>query len=285
VEAMTARKRQSALVLMLLAASMLALYPTLTLEKPQSALGGVQINAEGQAFPIGKGNGKPASTASSASLTLSGSANVEGNEEYKLNGLTGSLQVGSASYSITGGKGEINNKGKIEINAKTGDGNRKLELVLHGNIQGESVFFNQRESKLSSLYFLDLAGQATFDISTTSTSETETEEETVTVTVTQNNTLTETVTQIQENTVTTTETSNQTLTETVTASVTETATETVANSTATVTETVTQTVANSTATITETMTTTVANVTLTTTVTVANTTETVTVTNATQTLT
>jgi hypothetical protein len=84
VEAMTARKRQSALVLMLLAASMLALYPTLTLEKPQSVLGGVQINAEGQAFPIGKGNGKPSNTASSASLTLSGSANVEGNEEYKL---------------------------------------------------------------------------------------------------------------------------------------------------------------------------------------------------------
>jgi len=234
----------------LLAASVLALYPTMTLEKPQQGSATVSIKADGQAFPNAKG--KRSSTFSSTTLTLSGSLETKGNGELKLDDLAGSLQIGLRSYTITGGEGEVNRKGKIEINAKTSDAGKKLELILHGNTQGDTVVFNPKESKLSSLYFLSLKGQAAITMPTTSTSTTESDDdETTTVTVTQNNTVTETVTQIQNNTVTVTETNNQTLTETVT--------QTGTNSTITVTEIVTSTIANSTMTVTET----VANTTLT----------------------
>ncbi len=232
---------------------MLAVYPTMTLEKPQQTPATILINADGQAFSNGKG--KPSTAGSSATLTLSGAVHTKGNGAFKLEALTGSLQVGSVSHAIVGGKGEINKNDKIEINAKTSDGARKLELVLHGHIQGDMVVFNRPESKLSPFYFLSLTGQLSFSTDTTTTSTTASGNGTVTVTVTQNNTVTETVTQIQDNTLTVTETANQTLTETVTQTVTETG----ANSTITVTETVTTTVANATITVTET----VANTTLT----------------------
>jgi hypothetical protein len=40
------------------------------------------------------------------------------------------------------------------------------ELDLHGNIQGTNVAFNSPESKLSSLYFLSLTGQASLILKT-----------------------------------------------------------------------------------------------------------------------
>ena len=273
---------------MLLTASVLALYPSMTLEKPQQGSALISINADGQAFPIGKN--KPNSAFSSATLTLSGSVGMEGNGELKLDDLAGNLQIGISSYTITSGKGEVNKKGKIQINAKTSDGGKNLELILHGSTQGDTVVFDQKQSKLSSLYFLSLKGQAIVTMPTTSTSTTESDEdddddENATVTVTQINTITETATLTQNYTVTTTEIGNQTVTETVT----QTVTEPVANSTMTVTETVTQTVtepvANSTATVTETVTSTVANYTETVTTTVANTTLTTTVWNSTLTTT
>lgn len=261
---------------------MLALYPTMTLEKPQQGTATVSIKVNGQAFPIGKN--KLANTFSSAALTLTGSVQSKGNGELKLEDLAGSLQIGLGNYAITSGKGEVNKKGKIEVNAKTSDANKKLELVLNGNTQGDTVVFNSKESKLSSLYFLSLNGQITVAMPTTSTSTTSSNDDhddenttvtvtqnmtvTETITQTQNNTATETVTQTLNNTVTATETNNQTVTETLTQTVTETGT----NSTVTVTETVTSTIANSTITVTET----VANSTTTVTETVANTTLTVT---------
>ena len=268
MEAMTAKKPKLILPLLLLAASVLAVYPAMTLEKTQQGSGTITIDADGQAFMNHNGKSKNTNKALSARFTLSGSAQAEGDDDVELDGLVGSLEIGSTNYSIFSGKGEVNKKGKVQINAKTGDGNRNLELVLHGNIQGKNVLFSSPESKLSSLYFLSLEGEATFTKSTTSTDTSDSdEEETTIVTITQNNTVTdtvtETVTQIQESTVTTTETANQTLTDTVTQTVTETTTQTVTNSTATVT-------------VTETQTTTIANSTITVTTTVANSTLTVT---------
>lgn len=249
VEAMTTKKRRFALSMSLLVASMLALYPAMTLEKPQQGTATVSIKVNGQAFPNGKN--KPASTFSSAALTLTGSVQTNGNGELKLDDLAGTLQIGIANYTITSGQGEVNKKGKIEINAKTNDAGKKLELILHGNTQGDTVVFDSKESKLSSLYFLSLNGQVTVTMPTTSTSATESDHdhENDTVTVTQRNTVTETVTQIQNNTVTVTETNNEAVTETVTQTVTAPAT----GSTVTVTETVTSTIANSTITVTETV--------------------------------
>ena len=274
---MTTQKRRFGIALVLLTASILALYPTMTLEKPQLGNASISIKADGQAFPNAKG--KPGNTFSSTTLTLTGSVQTKGNGELKLNDLAGSLQIGLAAYTITHGEGEVNKKGKIEINAKTSDADKKLELILHGNTQDDTVAFDSKESKLSSLYFLSLKGQVAVTMPTTSTATTESDDDTVTVTVTQDQTATETVTQIQDNTVTVTETSNQTVTETATQTVTEPAT----TSTVTVTETSNQTLTETT---TQTVTETVPIVTVTETITVtfSNSTATATSTNSTQTL-
>jgi hypothetical protein len=257
VEAMTTKKPRFPLGMSLLVASMLALYPAMILKKAQQRTATVSVKVNGQAYPNGKN--KPASTFSSAALTLTGSVQTDGKGELKLGDLAGNLQIGIANYTITSGQGEVNKKGKIEINANTSDVGKKLELILHGNTQGETVVFDSKESKLSPLYFLSLTGQVTVTMPATSMGTTESDHdhphENVIVTVTQRNTVTETTTQIQDNTVTVTETNNQAVTETVTQTVTTPAT----NSTVTITETVTSTVANSTITVTET----VANTTLT----------------------
>jgi hypothetical protein len=256
---MTTQKRQYGLALVLLTASVCALYPTMTLEKSQNGSAVVSIKADGKAFQNQKG--KASSTFSSAALTLYGSVAVKGNGGLELDDLAGSLQIGVANYTITSGSGEVNKKGTIEINAKTSDASKKLELKLHGSNQGDSVTFDSKESKLSSLYFLSLTGKAIVTMPTTSTSMTESDDEndhhtnkTGTVTVTQNNTVTETVTQFQNQTLTLTETSISTVTEprnqTITETTTQTITEPPSTTTVTLTETVTSTVANSTITVT-----------------------------------
>jgi hypothetical protein len=236
---MSTQKRQYALALMLLTASVLAIYPGMTLEKPQG-LGTISISASGQAYP--RGTAKCTGSGLEANLILMGSVRTEGNGEVKLSALSGTLQAGTETYVIADGAGEINKKGKMQINAKTSDSDHRLELVLHGSVQGDTAVFSCPESKLSSLYCLALSGTASMTSDTTSATTSSIAPETVTVTVT------------QENTVTMTEDSNQTLTETVTATITDIVTETVTqsgtNSTVTVTETVTTTIANSTVTVT-----------------------------------
>jgi len=239
----------------------------MTLEKPQQGSAVVSIKADGQAFQNVKN--KPKSTFSNATLTLYGSVQMKGDGELKLDDFAGSLQIGLANYTITSGNGVVNKKGKIEINAKTSDAGKKLELILNGRTDGDSVIFNSKESKLSSLYFLSLNGKAIVTMPPTSTSTSEgddDDDENQTVTVTQTNTITETATQIQNYTMTVTETNNQTLTETVTQTVTEPGTNSTITLTETVTQTVTAPVTNSTVTVTETVTSTIANSTITVTV-------------------
>jgi hypothetical protein len=232
----------------------------MTLEKPQNGSALVSIKADGKAYQNQKG--KASSTFSSAVLTLYGSVQLKASGALELNDLAGSLQIGLANYTITSGKGEVNKKGTIEINAKTSDTGKKLELKLHGSTQGDNVTFDSKESKLASLYFLSLKGQAIVTMPTTSTSMTESDDEhdhdhhygNNTVTITQSNTVTETVTQFQNQTLTVTQTSTATVTEpsnqTMTETVTQTITEPASTSTVTLTETVTSTIANSTITVT-----------------------------------
>jgi hypothetical protein len=264
----TIRKHRNQLALLLVAVSVLALAPTLASANPQTQFGTLEfgtitINATGQATPLNKGKGSP----SSAVLSLNGSAYTQGNGGFRFDHLTGFLLVNSTNYTIVNGQGDVNNKGSTEINAKTNSGKHKNELDLHGSIQGTNVAFNSPQSKLSSLYFLSLTGQASLTMKTVTFSSqnnhgnkgNETtfpfknfhgkgENETTTVTQTVNNTVTEfqnqtviqTVTEPQNVTVTVTESSNQTVIVTQT--------QTVANST--VTEFVTVTVANTTITTT-----------------------------------
>lgn len=145
-----------------------ALYPSMSLRKPQQDFAVVSIKADGRAFPNAKN--KPSSTFSSTTLTLYGSVQMKRNGALKLDDLAGSLQIGLANYAIASGTGEVNKKGKIKINAHTNDANKKLELILHGNSQGDTVAFSRKESKLSLLYFLSLKGEATVTMPTTITS-------------------------------------------------------------------------------------------------------------------
>jgi len=143
----------------LLTASAPNLYPSMSLRKPQQDLAVVSIKADGRALPNAKN--KPTNTFSATTLTLYGSVQMKRDGRLKLDDLAGSLQIGLANYTITSGTGEVNKKGKIEISAKTADSNRTLELILRGNTQGDTVAFNHKKSRLSSLYFLSLGGEAT----------------------------------------------------------------------------------------------------------------------------
>jgi len=159
VEVLTTQIRQFELPLVLLTASVPKLYPSMSLRKPQQDLAVVSIKADGRALPNAKN--KPANSFSTTTLTLYGSVQMKRDGRLKLDDLAGSLQIGLANYTITSGTGEVNKKGKIEISAKTADSNRTLELILRGNTQGDTVAFNHKKSRLSSLYFLSLGGEAT----------------------------------------------------------------------------------------------------------------------------
>jgi hypothetical protein len=93
-------------------------------------------------------------------------------EDIKMSDLAGTLTIGPTTYTITGGDGNISGKGEIEIHAKTSQGH-ELDLVLHGIFSSSSyssyssatttqgkIVFTSPESKLASLYFLSLTGQA-----------------------------------------------------------------------------------------------------------------------------
>ena len=196
---------------MLLSASVLALYPTMTLEKPQSGIRARVHQGRRQSIPEPERQSQQHLLQRSTD-TVRLSRNSKATERLELDDLAGSLQIGLANYTITSGKGEVNKKGTIEINAKTSDAGKKLELKLHGRNQGDSVTFDSKKSKLSSLYFLSLTGKAIVTMPTTSISMTESDDEhdhdhygNNTVTVTQSNTVTETVTQFQNQTLTVTQ--------------------------------------------------------------------------------
>ena len=164
------QKRQFALPLVLLTASVRALYPSMALERSQQRYAVVSIKADGQAFHICKSRNKPGTIFSSTTLTLCGSVYLGGNGALKLDDLVGCLQIGPSNYTIMSGRDEANKKGKIEINAKTTDAGKALELILRGSTDGDAVVFDRKESRLSSLYLLSLKGQAVITMPTTSSS-------------------------------------------------------------------------------------------------------------------
>lgn len=180
------QRRQFGLPLVLLTSSAHALYPSMTLEKSKQRYAVVSIKADGQAFHFGKCKIKPGKAFSSTTLIMYGSIHLGGNGALKLDDLVGCLQIGPSDYTITSGRGDANKKGKIEINAKTTDAGKALELILHGSTDGDAVVFDRKESRLSSLYLLSLKGQAVITMSATNTSSTESDdgEQQATVTVT-----------------------------------------------------------------------------------------------------
>lgn len=282
-----------ALTLVFLTVLLVPLMPTTASADNHGSSGTVSLNATGNATPIGNGdnkrngnsnggnNGRTSGSPSTATLALAGSAYSEGNgNQIKLLNLTGSLQIGSTTYTLSKGHGDENSNGTLEIQAKSNNGGHDLELELHGSVQGNNVVFNSKESKLASSYFLSLSGQESLTLTTSSSTsssitnsectghgdeECANEISTSTVTVTVPQTLTETT----NNTITVTQTNNQTVTQTIgspTATQTVTVTQpgaTTVTETNNQTVTQTQTITSANTTITVTATTTVANTTIT----------------------
>jgi hypothetical protein len=199
---MASRTQQYTLALVLLTISLLSLQPVPTIADKQPTQNILSINATGQANPIRKGKGQ--SPSSAATLALNGTADSDENGQLKINQLTGALQIGASTYAISEGHGDANKDGKLEINSKASGGSHELELILNGNIQGNTISFNSPESKLASTYFLTLSGQITSKTSSTGTSQSDIENEGESQTYTaaetnsapsvQNNTVTQTVT-------------------------------------------------------------------------------------------
>lgn len=150
----TLLKRQYTVAVLLLFVSLFSLSPTLTRADQQSQTGTASIDLSGQAMPFDSGNG----TATPVMLSLAGIVQGIGNGEIKMQNLTGSLQIGSANYSISTGHGDSNKQGEFVIFGETSAG----ELILHGTIQNNStVTVDSPSSRLSSLAYLALSGSMT----------------------------------------------------------------------------------------------------------------------------
>jgi hypothetical protein len=256
---MASRTRQYTLALVLLTISLLSLQPAPTIADKQPTQNTLSINATGQASPIRKGKGQ--GPLSAVTLSLNGTSNRDENGQLKVYQLTGTLEIGATTYAISEGYGDANKDGKLEINSKASDGSHEQELILNGNVQGNTISFNSPESKLASTYFLTLSGQITSKTRSTNTSQRDNENESENeISPTgetndsqseQNDTVTQTVTRTVTQNNTSTQLSNRTIILTLTKTI----------SNATITETVTTTLANET--VTNTVTTTVANTTIT----------------------
>jgi hypothetical protein len=97
----------------------------------------------------------------SATLDLTGEIHGDSGGGQVIENLTGSLQIGSANYTIFTGNGNSNRLGEFAIFGQSNSG----ELVLHGIIKDNStVTTDAPPSRLSSIAYLSLSGSMTLNI-------------------------------------------------------------------------------------------------------------------------
>ena len=169
VEDMKISRKQSAIALLLFSVSLLSLYPAITSAKPEQQSGTIQIIAPGQDFPLG--NQKCTGKGSPANVTLTGDISSQTGNEFKIDILAGTLNftLGKGNLTITGGHGELNKHGDVQINADALNGTQALQLILHGSISNGKAAFDCPQSKVAGDFFLSLSGKATILLTTTST--------------------------------------------------------------------------------------------------------------------
>src|SRR5208337_3836674 len=155
-----ALKTKYVIVLLLLFASLLSTLPTITLADQQSQLGTTTISLSGQAIPFDTGTGTGSPT--SATLNLAGEVQRTGDSEFNIQNLTGSLQIGSASYTVFNGQGNAN-QGAVWIVANTSSNVDDHQLVLNGSVQGNALTFPAPSSRLTTQFFLALNGDITMN--------------------------------------------------------------------------------------------------------------------------
>src|SRR5208337_2629854 len=125
-KAMKRKLSHHARVLTLLAVSLFSITPAHA-DQIQGQIGTVVFRLTGQANSMNT----PVGAVGSATLDLTGETHGDGEGGLVIGNLTGSLQIGSANYSIFTGNGTSNRLGEFAIFGQSSSG----ELVLHGIIQ------------------------------------------------------------------------------------------------------------------------------------------------------
>jgi hypothetical protein len=129
--------------------AILSLAPTLAHADQQSQPETITVNMTGQATAIGNG------LSGASTLTLTASAYKNSNQWLMIQNVTGSLQIGSTNFQITGGQGSVSNSGAAAIFANTNSG--KGQLILQGTMNGQTLTFGT-PSQLASTCYLSLSG-------------------------------------------------------------------------------------------------------------------------------
>lgn len=114
------------------------------------------LNASGTAMKVNQ-----TSTTQSASLTLSGDviSRPGTSAVKKLNIKSGTLTIGSLSYEVVQCRGVLQQRGNgLQIACRVQSGGVPAKLILFGTVDGSTVNFLPRQSKLVRQYFLSLSG-------------------------------------------------------------------------------------------------------------------------------
>jgi len=134
---------------LLVTIAVLSLSPTLAHATQQSQTETITVNMTGQATAIGSG------LSGASTLNLTADAYKNSNQWLIIQNVTGSLQINSTTFQLTGGQGSISNFGAAAIFADTNSG--KDQLILQGTMNGQTLTFDS-PSQLTSTSYLSLSG-------------------------------------------------------------------------------------------------------------------------------
>jgi hypothetical protein len=109
----------------------------------------IAVNMTGQANAIGSG------LSGASTLKFTADAYNNSNHWLIIQNVTGSLQIGSTTFQLTGGQGSISNFGAAAIFADTNPGTD--QLILQGTLIGQTLTFDS-PSQLTSTAYLSLSG-------------------------------------------------------------------------------------------------------------------------------
>jgi hypothetical protein len=156
---MKAPLTQQCIVALLVTIAILSLAPTLAHADQQSQPETITLNMTGQATAIGNG------LSGASTLNLTADAYKNSTQWLIIQNVTGSLQIGSTVFQITGGQGNASKFGAVAIFADTNSG--KDQLILHGTMNGQTLTFDPPQSQLASTSYLSLSGTVNENIGPT----------------------------------------------------------------------------------------------------------------------
>jgi len=133
---------------LLVTIAIFSLAPTLAhANQPQTET--ITINMTGEATAIGSG------LSGVTTLILTADAYKNSNQWLMIQNATGSLQINSTAFPITGGQGSVSSFGAAAIFASINSG--KNQLILQGTLTGQTLTFDS-PSQITSICNLSLTG-------------------------------------------------------------------------------------------------------------------------------